>query len=720
MPSFLAASVNGRNTDEVATFWQRDGIWQAEPAQWQKLGIVLKGAEQSESVIGADVLGIELAINEADQTVDLAVPVDRLPTQSLGKQRSMPKLSAVAPGVLVNYNLAGRFSRDSQAISAGHEIRTGGRWGMLSSTGQVNWTDHGGAAYVRGQTRWQFDDYGRQISYQVGDIASGPDHASLGGVRIAKDPSLDPYTPTYPVPSIGGVALDAATIEILANQSKVAEHDVQKGAFTVERFPLRPGNNAMDVVVRDEFGRQQIISSQQLYFSPQLLRPGLTTWSVSAGAVRQGITDTYGKTGASLQVARGLSDTWTVSGSAQTDGDNHNAIAGARTVLGTVGVVDVQVGQSSGEQGTGNLLRASYSYTGQNFGVSVSHERADNFWELSTNDAQLLRASRRTQAGVSWNSDDRRWRARLSAVDLNTAFNGREQKIRYADASVGYRHGRHALTGSVLFDFERQAPTVALGYNYQFGRSGIAATATQAPDISRMSLSGNTTVELAGNPLALRGEIADRDGARQTRVSADARFEKGRARVEVSNGFGETQFSTEVSGAVHIGRGGVSWLPRVATSYAVVEVPGVEGVPIRAGGREIGKTNSAGRLVIPNLMPLTEAKIRVDDKALPPGVQLESSELTVAPRRMSGARATFKVLAHNARAFTVHRATPIEPGTMAKSETEETMIGFDGALYLENPEAGQKLTITDAAGTCAVVLPDQLPAWNEQPVLECQ
>jgi outer membrane usher protein len=720
-PAFLLASVNGQATTLTATFWQRDGKWQADAEQWLKLGIVLTDAERKVAVLDADALGVALTINQDAASVDLLVPIARLPRQTLGQGPTMPELSDPAPGVLINYNLAGQFTQGTQAVSVGHEARTAGRFGMLTTSGQVNWRNGAGADYVRGDSRWQFDDYGRQLLYQAGDVRSaGATSTALGGVRIAKDPTLDPYTPTYPVPLIGGVALDASTVEILANQARVAQHDVSEGTFTVERFPLRPGRNAMDVVVRDALGREQIVSSQQLYFSPQMLRQGLTTWSVAAGAVRQGTTNDYGKTGVSVEAARGLSDTWTVSGSAQTDGEHHNAIIGARTVLGAAGVLDVQAGQSSGQGGSGSFARVQYHYAGPRVGLAMSHERSDGFWQLSANDSLGLQARQRTQAAITWNSEDHKWRARASAVDLATAVHGHDQHIRYAEVGMGWQSGKQSLTASGLFDMERHATTLALGYRYQFNRGSMTATARQAPDLSRVALTGNVRTEVAGKPVSVRGELAQVNGQQQARVSADARLDHGWARVEASQQDGETRVNGEFSGAVHIGRGGATWLPHVAGGYAVVEVAGVPGVPVRANGRTVGKTNSAGRVVIPDLRALVATPIRIDDRALPPGVQLATSELTVAPRRLSGARASFTVLAHDARAFTVHRAAPIEPGTVAQSAAGDTMIGFDGALFLEHPRASQRLTITDKAGSCSITLPAPLPAWDEQPTLECQ
>ncbi|MGN6111733.1 MAG: fimbria/pilus outer membrane usher protein [Luteimonas sp.] len=721
MPAFLAAQINGKETGKIATLWQRDSQWQAEAQQWKELGLVLTAEEAHRPILSAADLGIEVRVDEVALKVDLVVPVARLPRQVLGDRRSLPKLSDPAPGVLINYSIAGQATKEAQALSLGHEIRTGGRWGMLTTTGQMNWSSTGDAAYIRGQSRWQFDDYQRQVSYQLGDVRSGgASGAWLGGVRVAKDPTLDPYTPTYPVPSIGGVALDAATVDVLANQARVAQHDVQKGAFTIERFPLRPGRNAMDVVVRDAYGREQVITSQQLYFSPQLLRQGLTTWSVAAGRVRQGTSNDYGKPGASLEIARGLSDTWTVSANAQSDGDHHNAIVSARTILGPAGVLDVQLGRSQGEQGTGTYQRVQYSYQGPRMGVSLSHERSDGFWQLSANDTFGLQSKERTQAAVSWSSADRHWRARASAVDMTTTLDGRDQRIAYGQLDLGWQSGRHSLTASALYDLERREPTLAVGYRYNFGRGSLTATARQAPDFSRTSLAGSYHADVAGRLVSMRGEVAEFNGEQQARLSADARLPKGWARMEIQQQSGDTRLSGEFSGAVHLGAGGATWLPHVANGYAVVNVAGVPDVPVRAEGRTVGKTNKAGRLVVADLQALAETTIRIDERALPPGVQLETGQLTVAPRRMSGAQATFKVLAHDARAFVVHRASPIEPGTQVQSETETATVGFDGALYLEHPVPGQRLTLADATGTCSMSLPTPLPSWEAVPTLECQ
>ena len=90
---------------------------------------------------------------------------------------------------LVLYSVAGMVSEQQQALSLGHEVRKAGRWGVVSTSGQVN-TDASGTGYVRGVTRWQKDDPNRLVTYQAGDVFAG--HGLLVvGQHIRRD-ATDP------------------------------------------------------------------------------------------------------------------------------------------------------------------------------------------------------------------------------------------------------------------------------------------------------------------------------------------------------------------------------------------------------------------------------------------------------------------------------------------------------------------------------------------------
>lgn len=715
-PSVLSATVNGAARHDGAIFWLDGDQWVAQPLQWKELGLLLSDDELALPSLSAGALGVSSQFDENSQSIALRVPADRLPTQKISPRPSMPQLSPVAPGLLINYNLAGQHGPGGTAVSLAHDLRTSGRWGTLRSSGQLNWTEDGGQ-YRRGLTQWSLDDYNRLVRYEAGDVvSSGTSRTVLGGVRVSKDHSLDPYTPTWPLPTLGGVALDPTTVEILANEAKVADHEVGAGNFQIERFPLNPGRNTYDVVVRDQFGRTQLVSSSQFYFAPRLLRDGLTTWSFAAGSVRQGTTNQYDGLGASFDVAHGLSDRWTLSASAQTTGQNYNATVGARTVLGTAGTLEVEAGRSSSELGDGSYLRGQYNYQGQNFGVALSLESTDDWWSLAANDGFVLQARQRTQAALTWQSQDRNIRAKFGAVDLDTG----RSRTRYLETGLSYRSGPHSISGTALYDLERGEPVVAATYRYNLGKGSVYASARQAPDGSRYALGGSAQADIHGQRVMLRGELTADNGQIGARAAASTRTAKGAARMELDTTGSGTRVSGSWEGSVHIGQGGMTVSDTIHGGFAVVEVPGVPGATVRANGREIGKTNASGRLLLPQLSELSETRVRVDTRSLPAGVELKSSEIVVAPRRRTGAYGQFEVLGTEGRAFTLVRTPALETGAAVKTDEEETMAGHGGQIYLERPVGGMSVVAEDSHGSCQAQLPEVLPSFDDLVELSCQ
>jgi outer membrane usher protein FimD/PapC len=251
-PAFLVPVIGGKAKADPLTFWQQGGQWFAEPATWREVGLQLPPGQTEP--MSAQALGVGFAVDEASATVALDLPADRLKAQRVARVHAeRGPIAPPAPGVLVNYSVAGMVSEQQQALSLGHEVRKAGRWGVVSTSGQVN-TDASGTGYVRGVTRWQKDDPNRLVTYQAGDVFAGPSSSpvNLGGVRVAKDPrALDPLTPTYPVPMLGGVALDPATVEVLANRARVLQGRVGKGPFTADGSALGTGAQQTQVVVRD-------------------------------------------------------------------------------------------------------------------------------------------------------------------------------------------------------------------------------------------------------------------------------------------------------------------------------------------------------------------------------------------------------------------------------------------------------------------------------------
>lgn len=715
--ALLEVHLNGKNTRETGVMWKDGSALIAEPAEWTRIGIILTKAEQRRDHISTVELGITFKIDDATQSVEMTVPASRRPKQRIGAmERQLSTPSPVAPGVIVNYNIAGTHSSSFSGVSVAHEVRTAGKWGVLSTSGQVNWDSRSGSRIVRGQTYWQFDDQKRLITYQAGDIyASG---AQLGGVRIAKDPAaLDPLHPTFPLPALGGIALDPGQVRVLANGKEVSQQDVDAGPFTLEGLPIPSGRSSTDLVVRDKFGRETVIAGQSLYFSPRVLRKGLTTWELAAGKVRIG--EKYGEAGATASFERGMSDTWTLSGSVQASKAGHNATLGSRVVAGRAGVLSAAISQSSSEQGSGSRASVGWDYQGPRMGVSAYHEQSKNYWEISQLNPHFRSVVEETKLSLTYRSPSGALSGRLGYTDMTTT----ENRFQFADAQVSYRKGNHSAQVRALYDFERKATTFELGYRYSFERGSIAATVRQAPQFTQTRITGQVVgITKQGDYYQLTGDyLTDDQGNRRATVRGSLNTYTGTATAELSSSNGSRSVAANYSGALHIGAGGVSRMRTVSDGYAVVRISGVAGIPVKVNNVVVGMTDKNGVLVVGQLASLVGNKISIDDRALPMEVSLESSEALAAPKRRSGALIEFPVNGLNARIFIVQKdGKLIEAGSEAKSDSEEAIVGFDGELFLEKPKAGQLITITSKQGVCKAQLPDELPKFEEPTAIHCK
>ncbi|KQR18551.1 hypothetical protein ASF90_03540 [Xanthomonas sp. Leaf148] len=117
-------------------------------------------------------------------------------------------------------------------------------------------------------------------------------------------------------------------------------------------------------------------------------------------------------------------------------------------------------------------------------------------------------------------------------------------------------------------------------------------------------------------------------------------------------------------------------------------------------------------LKLPALMPRT---VNLKDKDLPVGVEIDETEKKSVAARQGGVHVAFPVPTQDARAFTL-TGSAIEPGIMASTNSEQAMVGYDGALYFEHPEPGMAV---DVAGVCRAVLPSPLPGVDEVGSIQC-
>jgi outer membrane usher protein len=145
--------------------------------------------------------------------------------------------------------------------------------------------------------------------------------------------------------------------------------------------------------------------------------------------------------------------------------------------------------------------------------------------------------------------------------------------------------------------------------------------------------------------------------------------------------------------ARHVGRG-----------FALVST-GLPGVPVLQENRVIGRTDGAGRLLVPDLMPYTRNEIGIDVSALPADMRVASVRETVVPGQAAGVVARFALERYAAATVVLHGADgkPVPVGTLAHLEGgKDTVVGYDGVVFVEGLAPANRLTAGQGASACTV------------------
>jgi outer membrane usher protein FimD/PapC len=705
-PAFLDVTLQGHLVDKAVQF-DRDGTTLMAPADtWTHLGVLLRPGETGD--LSTTTLGLTCSIDDLTQAATCTGPADRFPIQQAGtKHRTQAPLSPSASGLLLGYDFAVAYSPSGTAWSTSPDARIITPWGQLESTGQYNHTSSG-SVWRRGFTTFTKDWADKRLVLQAGDITPNAiasiSPTMMGGVRFGSDPSLDPLDPTYPIPTIGGVAVADSKIDAYLNARPIGQvGEVGRGGFSLANPQAAPGANTMDLVLTDPFGRQTTISDS-FYISPTLLRSGLSRWDVNLGLTRQGNGDTYRTPAATASYERGLNDHWTIQGGAQASTGHHN-VAGGFTVGGRLGTADLTLGTSSGG---GTYFSSDYSYNTSRWSFGVGHSQASNaWWDLSQGNGYPV-AKSQTSVHASYQINPH-----LSVGLTGARVSDRDGTTR-TRTDLRLSGSAHSVNWSL--DFEKQSGlgnalmafvSIPLGRNVQ--------ASIQRDDQSiQANVNGSWDGSTSGNWSATANH---RNGSTQTLEHIMVRTPLIQNDTSVSTGPGGTGVSDVVSGALWVGSGGIHSAPPVFDGFAVVEV-GVPNVRVYLENRLVGRTGKNGSLLITPLTSLVPNSIRIATEDLPLGVDVAKPTMVGVPDRHGGALVIFPTSGGLAREFRV--VNDAGDNVPAQTQVGDTIIGDGGVLYLEKAQAGASLLLTPPTGKpCQITIPKPLPAFADIATLTC-
>lgn len=705
-------------------------------------------AEADDLVRLDDVLGLRVHLEEDELVLRLEADPSLFSAQVLASGRNIDAPQRGMPAVFMNYDL---FAERNGGTGAGEThsalLQAGASLGRASFTS--SWLGSrvaggpGAAAADPGQSGWHrldtdllldFPEYTARLT--LGDSVTSP--GTLGqsvrftGVHWATDYATRPGLTPYALPVVSGTATVPSSIELYVNQALVQRTTVDAGPFELNNIPIPVGQGAVDIRMRDILGHVQQLSVPYLVI-PQLIAAGLTTVDFAAGAVREnyGIGSFgYGRPFLSGGIQHGLIDIATINASAELSPESSELTARGGAAL------------RAGRNVTLELTPAVSHAAAVGTGVAVD-AGIDALWSGSA-------------VGVHFRS------ASAGFVELGDLTPGSRLHTEWA-TQASAQFGTWGSLG-VVYAWRRSytAPTTAaatLTYNFSVRRVGFIGafvSSTRSGGVSDV-IAGITFTRYLGNGVSASVTGTCDDGASTVNVQvgrapppdAGWGWELAHARGSVNTdgaridarsayGSGSGELDSARSGTTGIlawqggflWAGGRAWPAQTLTGpAALVEVPELGGVQVLHDGQPVGRTDAAGRILVPGLRPFEDNNITVVSEDLPLTAMVDSDRLIVRPYSHGVVRGVLAVSASDSRVF-ILRLGPrdlVPAGAEAVIDGRAYPVGTQGLAQLPVSQEGREALVSWLAhgssgpgARCRVRLPAKPLAPAEPVELDCK
>ena len=735
VPVLLSVQVNDVPQVGWWPFQDRHGQVWARPSTLKALGVLHLPHAQNGWIELSKEPDWQVHYEPNLQQLKLKLPVSdlNLPETHLNAVASAAHPTASqsnAPfGMLLNYDVYGTRVPGNQDANVQTEWRTFARHWVFSSTQW--WESHplGGApSYRRLDTFFRESLLNSGTTLTFGDTLSaagvGGRPVRMGGIQWSKDYSLDPTLITSPLSFFQGSATVPSNVELFVNGIKQYEHQVPAGPFTLSALPAINGAGDAQVVLTDLSGRQQTLSLP-FYATTQLLAPGLDTWSINMGKVRENYglqsNDYRGPWFASGVYRRGWTSQSTVGVQATTSA--HLQVLGGQWDhrLGVQGgVLSMGVQGSQGQDhwdsyrqtytsSAGWAANAAYTWQSPDWVWSVSQEaRTSGFTDLpATLGTPLPLRTTRATFGMNWHAAGNVGLTYVS-LDLPHAPASRYLVLNWSKSSSHWGNWSVTLTQNMV---NRSDLAFYVGWTWYSKKQWDTSVSF---DGARHQSSHSTFV--ADHPItAEQGwgyRFVGSQGGGLTSQEMDvsqraADWEDRFALVHTPQGM---QYAGEVRGALTWVGGQTFFGRQNQDSFAVVSTAPYGHVPVYIENRLWGKTNEKGYALISNLQPWQSNQIRLDPLSLPANVEIPTVSQSVIPPALAGSWARFDLKAYRSVLMTLMSAPgqTMALGSQVAWKGGQAMVGYDGQVYLNHlPSGTVPLRVTSSSGQllCRIDLP---------------
>ncbi|WP_225594974.1 fimbria/pilus outer membrane usher protein [Pseudomonas sp. PDM22] len=551
------------------------------------------------------------------------------------------------------------------------------------------------------------------------------DSVPYSGVQIASDDRMLPDSQRGFAPSIRGVAESNARVQVKQGNNVIYETSVAPGPFEINDLYNTGYAGDLTVEVTEADGRVKSFLVPYASIS-QLVRPGVTRFSVTAGQYRDDTLDrepnfaqgTYQYGVSNLLTAYGggiVANTYQSGQGGLAISTELGALAGDVTLshasdLPTerYGIKRDMNGQSYRltyskllEATSTNMTIAAYRFNSENF---LSLQDYAQVWGRLDEKYEFDRQRNRYQLTLNQPVGEQ------SSIYINGSkqdyWNRSGSDTSYqAGYSTGFNWGSLGVSASRTNNqYGEYENTYMVNVNVPIGMdSGRPMALTTNVNVTdnknnsvQTTLSG-TAGEEREVSYAVFGSGNKVDGDRTYNGGANATYNSPYAtyNVNASGGDHYKQAGLGVRGSVVAHPGGINFSQNQGETIAVLEAKGAEGAAVNAN---VGaKVAGNGYAVVGGLTPYRQNDLEIDPKGTSSDVELQVTQQSVAPRYGSVVMLKYPTVSGAAVLMSVLRddgeAVPLGAEVLDSKGNSLSMVGQGGKVFLRGLEPRGNLVV---------------------------
>ncbi len=657
------------------------------------------------------IAGVTYVYDAAKQRLTISAPPRAFTdTQFANAAATYPPPTPSQLGGFLNYNLfASRASGESQ-YAGQFEAGVFSSYGVLIG-GWLSQDNAGVKDTVRLETTWTSDFPQQLTTLRMGDATNVPGAwgraVRFGGIQYGTNFATQPGYITFPSLAANGQAALPSTVDVFVNNALVAQRPVPPGPFSITNIPTVDGSGNVQLVVRDLFGREQLIS-QPFYASVNLLKEGLNDYSFEAGFERQNFgvaSSDYGPAIASATFSRGLTNQLTGQVHAELMPGLADGGVAANYLINEIGVASASVAVSGGggsgalagvgfQRQTGQLsLNAQAQWTSTAFReIGVTTQEPLPLRQLSGSVGYQL--DRFGSANVTYVAQDFRTQPNIHVLSVGYSVSlGRWAFLNLSAAKT------YGITGNVAFGATLSVPLDArtlAGVSYN-GTRGSNQPGTNSNDTSAILQRSLPLGEGYGYRL-----VAHTDGDIQ--ASGSWQNNIGTYTVDAARFQGSTAGQVNIVGGIGI-VGDHPFLSRqISDSFGVVRVADYAGVTVLQDNQPVGRTDTDGYAVLPLLRAYDVNRVSIDDHDLPLDAQVDKLKIDAVPYYRSGLLFDFPV--RRSHGATLHLRLddggPMPSGAIVRvvGRDEDFPVALNGEAYVTGLDQQNRLHASWKGRSC--------------------